>query len=64
MELESQAAVSCPPWVLGTVAGPLGGQQGSSPLSHLSLQPLGCLLKEQNPQRSYSIISFSTGARV
>lgn len=36
MELEPQAVVSCPLWVLGTVAGPLGEQQGSSPLSHLS----------------------------
>lgn len=36
MELELQAAVSCPLWVLGTVGGPLGEKQGSSPLSHLS----------------------------
>lgn len=42
MELELQAVVSCPLWVLGTVAGPLGEQQGSSPLSHLSSPSAVC----------------------
>lgn len=53
-ELESQAVVSCPLWVLGTVAGPLGRAARPFP-SQSSLQPLGCLLKEQNPELSTAL---------
>lgn len=57
MALELQAGVNCPLWVLGTVAGPLGEQQGSSPLSHLSSHSAVCY-KQQNPELSSFLLQY------